>query len=92
MVAVITSWIGLRALLGLYPGYGLDPVEQLRRHTYAAFATLAMLAIIALGFQLGLLLSRLLLAFVFLGLLVLTPFAQYFMKSLMKNWVCGVSR
>lgn len=81
MVAVITSWIGLRALLGLYPGYGLDPVEQLRRHTYAAFATLAMLAIFALGFQLGLLLSRLLLALVFLGLLVLTPFAQYLMKS-----------
>ena len=85
MVAVITAWVGLRALLGLYPGYGLDPVEQLRRHTYAAFAALAMLAIFALGFQLGLLLSRLLLAFVFLGLLILTPFAQYFMKSWMKK-------
>jgi Undecaprenyl-phosphate galactose phosphotransferase WbaP len=85
MVAVITSWLGLRALLGLYPGYGLDPVEQLRRHTYAAFATLALLAIFALGFQIGLLLSRSLLAFVFLGLLILTPFAQYFMKSWMKK-------
>jgi FlaA1/EpsC-like NDP-sugar epimerase len=43
MLAVISTWIGLRALLGLYPGYGLDPVEQLRRHTYATFTTLAIL-------------------------------------------------
>jgi Undecaprenyl-phosphate galactose phosphotransferase WbaP len=85
MLAIITSWVGLRALLGLYPGYGLDSVEQLRRHTYATFAILAMVAIFALGFQLGLLLSRPLLAPVFLGLLILTPFAQYFMKSYLKR-------
>jgi hypothetical protein len=85
MFAVITSWVGLRALLGLYPGYGLDSVEQLRKHTYATFAILAMVAIFAFGFQLGLMLSRLLLALVFLGLLVLTPFAQHFMKSWMKR-------
>jgi Undecaprenyl-phosphate galactose phosphotransferase WbaP len=72
-------------LLGLYPGYGLDSVEQLRRHTYATFAILAMVAIFALGFQLGLLLSRLLLGLVFLGLLILTPFAQYFMRSWLKR-------
>ena len=85
MFAIITSWVGLRALLGLYPGYGLDSVEQLRRHTYATFAILAMVAIFALGFQLGLLLSRLLLGLVFLGLLILTPFAQYFMRSWLKR-------
>jgi len=85
MLAIITSWVGLRALLGLYPGYGLDSVEQLRRHTYATFAILAIVAIFALGFQLGLLLSRPLLAPVFLGLLILTPFAQYFMKSYLKR-------
>ena len=32
MVPVIAVWVGLRALLGLYPGYGLDSVEHLRRH------------------------------------------------------------
>ena len=85
MFAIITLWVGLRALLGLYPGYGLDSVEQLRRHTYATFAVLAMVAIFAFGFQLGLLLSRLLLALVFLGLLFLTPFAQHFVKSLMRR-------
>ena len=85
MIAVITVWMGLCALLGLYPGYGLDPAEQLRRHTYGVFATLAILSIFALGFQAGHMLSRLLLAVVFLGLLVLTPFVRYLMKSWMKK-------
>jgi len=85
MLAVISTWIGLRALLGMYPGYGLDPVEQLRRHTYATFATLAILAILALGFQIGDSLSRLLLVLVFLGLLVLSPFAQQLVKLRMKR-------
>jgi Undecaprenyl-phosphate galactose phosphotransferase WbaP len=85
VVPVIAVWVGLRALLGLYPGYGLDSVEQLRRHTYAVFATLAMLAILALGFHVGDLLSRLLLILVFLGLLFLIPFTQYLVKRGMKE-------
>jgi Undecaprenyl-phosphate galactose phosphotransferase WbaP len=70
-------WVGIRALLGLYPGYGLDSVEQLRRHTYSVFVTLAILTIFAVAFQMGTSLSRLLLALVFLGMLVLAPFARY---------------
>lgn len=85
MAPIIAVWVGLRALLGLYPGYGLDSVEQLRRHTYTVFATLAILAIFALGFQIGDSLSRLLLGFIFLGLLVLVPFAQYAAKWWMKQ-------
>jgi Undecaprenyl-phosphate galactose phosphotransferase WbaP len=85
MAPVTAVWVGLRALMGLYPGYGLDSVEELRRHTYAVFATLAVLAILAVGFQFGYLLSRLLLFFVFLGLLVFAPFVQYFAKWGMKK-------
>jgi Undecaprenyl-phosphate galactose phosphotransferase WbaP len=85
MAAIITGWVGLRALLGLYPAYGLDYAEQLRRHTYATFATLAILAIFALGFQVGYLLSRLLLALVFVGLLVLAPIVQYVAKSWLRR-------
>ena len=81
----IAVWVGLRALLGLYPGYGLDPVETLRRHTYSVFATLAVLAVSAVGLQVGDLLSRLLLALAFLGLLFLTPFVQHFVKLSMKR-------
>ena len=82
---VVVAWVGLRALLGLYPGYGLDPVEELRRHTYAVLATLAAVAIFALSFQVGDLRSRLLLALLFLGLLILAPFTRYVVKRGMKE-------
>lgn len=85
MVPTIVVWVGLRALMGLYPGYGLDSVETLRRHVYAVFATLAILAIFAVGSQVGELLSRLLLFLVFLGLLLLTPFTQQFVKRVIKE-------
>jgi Undecaprenyl-phosphate galactose phosphotransferase WbaP len=84
MVPILALWVGLRALLGLYPGYGLDAVEVLRRHTYSVFAMLATLAIFAVGFQVGNL-SRLLLLLMFLGLLVLAPFARYFTAWGMKR-------
>jgi Undecaprenyl-phosphate galactose phosphotransferase WbaP len=79
-VAWVSTWVGLRALLGLYPGYGLDSAEQLRRHTYVTFATLGILAIFAFTAQIGLALSRLLLGLVFLGLLTLAPFVQHLAK------------
>ncbi len=85
MVPVVAVWVGLRAMLGLYPGYGVSSVEQLRLHTYAAFATLAILAIFALGFQVGESLSRLLLALMFLGLLIFAPPVQYGAKWCMKK-------
>ncbi len=73
ILPVVAVWLGIRALSGLYPGYGIDSVEELRRHTYSVFATLAILAIFALGSQVGGSLSRLLLGLFFLGLLVLVP-------------------
>ena len=72
----VAVWIGLRVLLGLYPGYGLDAVKRLRRHTYSVFAALAVLAIFALAVQVGNSLSRLLLVLAFLGILILAPLAQ----------------
>jgi Undecaprenyl-phosphate galactose phosphotransferase WbaP len=77
IVPSVIVWIGLRGLLGLYPGYGLDSAERLRRHTYSVFATIAILAVVAVSFQIGDLLSRLMLLLTFLGLLIVTPFAQY---------------
>jgi Undecaprenyl-phosphate galactose phosphotransferase WbaP len=88
VVAIVPSvaiWVGLRAFLGLYPGYGLDSVERLRRHTYSVFAALAVLTVFAVGFQAGNLLSRIMLAIAFLGLLFLTPFVQHFVKLGMKR-------
>src|SRR5215218_10737935 len=85
IVPSVIVWVGLRALLGLYPGYGLDSAESLRRHTHSVFATLAVLAVFAVGTQVGDLLSRILLAFAFLGLLFITPFVQYFVRLGMKK-------
>src|SRR5215218_7641276 len=34
-VFAVAVWIGLRSLMGLYPGYGLSSAERLRRHTYS---------------------------------------------------------
>jgi Undecaprenyl-phosphate galactose phosphotransferase WbaP len=77
IVPSIAVWVGFRALLGLYPGYGLDSVERLRRHVFSVCATVAILAVLAVGFQIGDLLSRLMLLLTFLGLLFVAPFAQY---------------
>ncbi len=92
ILPIVVVWVGLRVLLGLYPGYGLNSVEELRRHVYAVFATLAILAVFVMGSQIGDLLSRLLLFLVFLGLLLLTPFTQYFVRSGLKRLACGASR
>ena len=84
-VPIVGVWVSIRTLLGLYPGYGLDSVEQLRRHTYSVFATLAMVAIFAVALQVGDLLSRLLLGLTFVGLLVLTPFARHLTQRMLKR-------
>jgi Undecaprenyl-phosphate galactose phosphotransferase WbaP len=84
-VPSIAVWVGLRALLGLYPGYGLDSVERLRRHVYSVCAAVAILAIPALGLQIGDLLSRLMLLLTFLGLLFVMPFAQYLARRELKR-------
>jgi Undecaprenyl-phosphate galactose phosphotransferase WbaP len=84
-VPAVAVWVGLRALMGLYPGYGLDAVEEVRRHTYAAFAALAILAIFVVGFRFSGSISRLLLLLFFSGLLILAPFVRYLAKTILKK-------
>jgi len=74
-------WIGLRALVGLYPGYGLAPAEELRRQSYATLATLAITTLFAFAFQAGALLPRLLIGINFLELLLLAPLVRHFVKQ-----------
>src|ERR671916_2283708 len=40
-VFAVAVWIGLRSLMGLYPGYGLSSAERPRRHTYSVLGALA---------------------------------------------------
>jgi Undecaprenyl-phosphate galactose phosphotransferase WbaP len=79
----VVVWIGLRWLLGLYPGYGLDETDELRLQTHAVLATLAITAVFAVSFDVGDLLLRLLLILGFLGLSVMAPLARYFVKQAM---------
>jgi len=83
IVPNIVAWMGLRAVLGLYPGYGLDQVEELRRQTFALGATLAIITVFAFASQVGDLLSRILLLGWALGLLVAGPVERYFTKWVM---------
>src|SRR5215210_7671260 len=82
----VAVWIGLRTLMGLYPGYGLSSEERLRRHTYSVVGTLAAVSF-AIALNLGDIVSfgpiefyenfpRLLLALGFVGLLLLSPLVQ----------------
>jgi Undecaprenyl-phosphate galactose phosphotransferase WbaP len=85
VVPAIAVWVALRALIGMYPGYGLDAVEELRRHTFSLLAALGLLAIFALGFHVGELLSRLLLGLAFACLLLFAPFIRYLVKRGLKS-------
>lgn len=90
IVPGIAAWIAIRALMGLYPGYGLDQVEELRRQTYALLATLATTAVFAIVAQVGYLISRLSLFLGFLGLLILAPPTRCLVKwLLMKSGLWG---
>lgn len=85
IVPNIVAWVGLRAVLGLYPGYGLDQVEELRRQTFALGATLAIITVFAFASQVGDSLSRLLLLGWALGLLLIAPLARHFVKTLARD-------
>ena len=90
MVPNVIVWVGLRASLGLYPGYGLDQVEELRRQTFAVFATLTIVLVFASQAG-GLLLGALLLGWC-LSLLLLAPLTRYLIKrSTMKAALWGQS-
>src|SRR3712207_2064186 len=58
VVPTSIAWVGLRAALGLYPGYGLGYVEELRRQTFALLATLGITAVFVFAWQASDSLSR----------------------------------
>jgi Undecaprenyl-phosphate galactose phosphotransferase WbaP len=79
----VAAWLGSRALLGLYPGYGLDQVEELRRQTYAVLATLTVSTASAFALQVAQSMSRLALGLSLLGLLLFAPLE----RQLVKWWI-----
>lgn len=76
----VAVWIVLRALVGLYPGYGLSAVEELRRQTYATLGTFTAIATFALVFKVGDAMSRSVLCVGFLALVLFAPLLRQFSK------------
>ena len=85
VVANIAVWVGLRTLLGLYPGYGLSAAEELRRQTYAVGAALSATTVFAIALHAGNMLSRLLTFAGFAGLALLAPPLRHFVKHGMRR-------
>ena len=83
VVPNVVVWVGLRSLLGLYPGYGLGQVEELRRQVFALFATLAITTVFAFASDIENSLSRILLFAWILGLLLCAPILRYCVKLAM---------
>jgi cell division protein FtsW (lipid II flippase) len=65
----------------LYPGYGLDRAEELRRQTFALFATVAIIVVFAFASQLDNSLPRPFLFGWALGLLVVAPVVRRLRKG-----------
>ncbi len=86
IVPNVVAWIGLRAALGLYPGFGMDQVEELRRQTFALLATLTIIVVFAFVSELDDSLSRIFLFAWAVGLLLVAPLARYFVKALMMRY------
>lgn len=80
IVPNVVIWVGMRALLGLYPGYGLDAAEELRRQTYAVAYTLGVTTVFAIALHVGDMLSRMLTVVEFAGLALLAPLLRHFVR------------
>jgi hypothetical protein len=78
-VLPVAVWVALRAVLGLYPGYGINAVDELRRQSYATLGAL-IIASTFLGLHQGQDVSRSVLIGGFLVLLIAAPLVRQLVK------------
>ena len=83
-VLPVTVWVVLRAVLGLYSGYGLNTVDELRRQSYATLGAL-LIASAFLGLHQGQDVSRSVLIGGFLVLLIAAPLVRQLVKWSLKK-------
>ena len=83
-VVPVAVWVVLRAILGLYPVYGIGAVDELRRQSYATLGALVIAAAF-LGLHQGQDVSRSVLIGGFLALLIAAPLVRRSAK-------CGLER
>jgi hypothetical protein len=90
-VVPVAVWMVLRAILWLYPGYGIGAVDELRRQSYATLGALVIAAAF-LGLHQGQDVSRSVLIGGFLALLIAAPLARRSAKWGLKRaglWEAG---
>lgn len=90
-VLPVAVWVALRAVLGLYPGYAINAVDELRRQSYATLGAL-IIASTFLGLHQGQDVSRSVLIGGFLALLIAAPLVRQSVKWSLKKarlWGAG---
>lgn len=70
VVTGVILWVTIRLVMGMYPGYGMDSVERLRRHTYSALVSVSIVSVLVIGFDASTYAPELM---VLLGMLFLGP-------------------
>ena len=96
-VVPVAVWVLLRAFLGLYPGYGLNAVDEVRRQSYATLGALIIISTF-LGLRPGQDVSRSVLIAGFLALLIVAPLVRQLVKWSLKkarlwgSWITTDSR
>jgi hypothetical protein len=89
----VAVWVVLRGVVGLYPGYGLNAVVELRRQSYATLGAL-IVASAFLGLHQGQDVSRSVLISGFLILLIAGPLMRQSVKWSLKKarlWGSGMT-
>lgn len=76
IVPSLLLWIMLRLFLGLYPGYGVDPAQELRLQTYSSVMALVVISFAALMLGIGKQFVYLLLPLGVFGLVMAAPIAR----------------
>ncbi len=92
--------VGARAVFGLYPGYGMNPAEELRRQTLATLAVLFFVLAGATLFRFAEVYSRLVLGLAGAFTLLLLPLVRAGLKNLLARtrfygesvWLLGTSK
>jgi len=83
-VLPVAVLVVLRAVMGLYPGYGLNVVDELRRQSYATLGALIITSAF-LGLHQGQDVSRSVLIGGFLALLIAAPLVRQWVKWSLKK-------
>lgn len=79
------AWLALRGAMGLYPGYALSQVAELRRQVYTVLGAALVSLMFAFFLQVGDFVSRLVLLLGFAGILVSSPLVRYGAKLILRK-------